>query len=137
MKNNTKNCALINEMGFLIRVPHVGSRVPDDGFQVEGSKFWIPGKGPWSQVPGEGYQVEVTSCRVPDPGSHLWILSPSPSSWVLLFQYASKSTCQNTDQKEGCAFNLYIVRNEEFQFIWQKLYSRECQMPYSTWGKLT
>ena len=80
-------------MGFLIRVPHVGSRVPDDGFQVEGSKFWVPCKGSWFQVPGEGYQVEVTSFRVPEPGSYLWILGPSPRSWVLLFQYASKSTC--------------------------------------------
>ena len=30
------------------------------------------------------------------------------------------------DKKERCSCNLYIVaRNEEFQFIWQKLYSRE------------
>ena len=32
---------------------------------------------------------------------------------------------------------LYITRNEEFQFIWQKLCSGGRQMPYSTWRKLT
>ena len=28
-----------------------------------------------------------------------------------------KKTYQNTEQKEGCFCNLYIARNEEFQFI--------------------
>ena len=40
--------------------------------------------------------------------------------------------------KEECSCNLYInARNEEFQFICQKLYSREYQMAYSTLRKLT
>ena len=41
-----------------------------------------------------------------------------------------KKVHQNTEQKEGCSCNLYITRNEEFQFIWQKLYSRKHEMPY-------
>ena len=40
-------------------------------------------------------------------------------------------------QKVGCYFNLYIARNEEFQFIWQKMYSGQRQMPYSKWRQLT
>ena len=53
-------------------------------------------------------------------------LPPTPSSTALHI---------TTEQDVSC--NLYITRNEEFQFIWQKLYSRERQMPYSTWRKLT
>ena len=52
-------------------------------------------------------------------------------------RFFKNSTYQNTDQKEKCSCNLYIVRNEEFEFIWQKLYLRERQTPYSTWRKLT
>ena len=43
-----------------------------------------------------------------------------------------KNGYQNTEQKKGCSCNLYFKRNEEFQFIWQKLYSRERKMPYIT-----
>ena len=43
--------------------------------------------------------------------------------------FYKKSAHQNTGQKEGCRCNIYIIaRNQEFQFIWQKLYSREHQM---------
>ena len=43
--------------------------------------------------------------------------------------FYKKSTHQNTDQEEGCPCNIYIIaRNQEFQFIWQKLCSRERQM---------
>ena len=52
--------------------------------------------------------------------------------------FYKKRTYQNTEPKEECSCDLYIARNEEFHFIiWQKLYSREHQMPYSTWRKLT
>ena len=47
--------------------------------------------------------------------------------------YFFKNLHQNTEQKERCACNYTIARNEEFQFIQQKLYpGRERQMPYST-----
>ena len=39
--------------------------------------------------------------------------------------------------RAGCFCNLYIARNKEFQFIWQRLGSRERQILYSTWRKLT
>ena len=40
--------------------------------------------------------------------------------------------------KTQCILVIFdIARNEEFQFIWQKLYSRERQMLHSTWRKLT
>ena len=32
-----------------------------------------------------------------------------------------KNTYQNKEPKGGCSCNLCIARNEEFQFIWQKL----------------
>ena len=51
--------------------------------------------------------------------------------------FYKKSTYQNTELKEGCSWNIYIASNEESQFIWQKLYSRELQMSYSTCRKLT
>ena len=38
---------------------------------------------------------------------------------------------------KGCSCNLYMIaRNEEFQFLWLKLYSRERQMRYSAWKKI-
>ena len=56
----------------------------------------------------------------------------------LLFSKKNIYIYQNTEQKEGCSCNLYIiVRNKEFQFIWQELHPRRRQMPYSTWRKLT
>ena len=39
-------------------------------------------------------------------------------------------TSKHTEQKERCACNYTIARNEEFQFIGQKLYER--QITYST-----
>ena len=63
------------------------------------------------------------------------------SKWEIIItmveKFLQKSTYQNTEQNKECSCNLYIARNGEFQFIWQKLYSRECQMPYSTWRKWT
>ena len=50
-------------------------------------------------------------------------------------KYISKGTY--SEQKEGCPCNLCIGRNEGFQFIWQIMYSRQRQMPYSRWKKLT
>ena len=35
-------------------------------------------------------------------------------------------------RRAGGSCNLYITRNEEFKFMWQKLYPRKRQMPYST-----
>ena len=52
--------------------------------------------------------------------------------------FYKKSTSRSKVQKEWCSCNLYIIaRNEEFQFIWQNQYSRERQIAYSTWRKLT
>ena len=45
--------------------------------------------------------------------------------------YFFKRLYENTEQKERCACNSVIARNEEFQFLSQKLYS-ERQMSYST-----
>ena len=39
-------------------------------------------------------------------------------------------------KKKECSCNIYVAGNEEFEFIWQKLYSRERQMPYSIGRKL-
>ena len=47
-----------------------------------------------------------------------------------------KSTYQNTKQKEGCSCNPYVERNKKSQFIWQKLYSRECQILYEELDEL-
>ena len=44
--------------------------------------------------------------------------------------FFKKLTSKHTEQKERCACNYAIARNEEFQFIQQKLYER--QITYST-----
>ena len=48
-------------------------------------------------------------------------------NWVL-----QKGIDQNSGQMQGCSCNLYLARSEEFLFIWQKLYSRERQIPYES-----
>ena len=54
------------------------------------------------------------------------------NNYIFIKKYIS-----NHRAKRECSCNLYIERNEEFQFIWQALHSRERQMPYPAWGKLT
>ena len=41
--------------------------------------------------------------------------------------FFKKLTLKHTEQKERCACNYTIARNEEFQFIQQKLYERQNQ----------
>ena len=45
---------------------------------------------------------------------------------------------QNTEQKEGCSYVILILmQRQRIPIYLIKLYSRERQMPYSTWRKLT
>ena len=45
--------------------------------------------------------------------------------WDTRFTYRRKFSTQTLKSSPISCCNLYIARNEEFQFIWQKLYSRE------------
>ena len=49
------------------------------------------------------------------------------SAWWITIRFLYKKAYQDIQQDV-----LYITKNEEFQFISQKLWSRGCQMPYLT-----
>ena len=51
--------------------------------------------------------------------------------------FLNKIYIKTRSKMKDLSCDLYIGRNEEYQFIWQKLYSGERQMPYSTWRKST
>ena len=80
---------------------------------------------------------------------HKWDVIIFSSCKLLLkvrIWYRCQNRIENSDQHDGELFFikkyvwkgnigqdvLYIARNEEFQFIWQKLCSRGRQIPFST-----
>ena len=94
-----------SEVGCVMQKNNIFAKIFFPGLLVEGLGSRVPPMGPRTRM-------KTPKWRVLGPGSHVWI--PGSES---RFPGSTFPPCiyQNTERKEGCSCNLYIIaRNEAF-----------------------